>query len=154
MRIIGAEGLPKGGRPGLDSDVDAYHALCGYTLAHRDPSFIHQHVVDAFAAQHAGDDSKPIGVTFALVGLYLSVELRFSGRQVQRAHMQLTRRRQRWPAFVLPRHRGSMTAADVMAVREGPERDQAIRAWCESVWAAFVDSRQIVADLLRQRGIV
>ena len=56
-------------------DRAAYDELASYTLAHGDPAFIHQHVVDAFAAQHATDDSKPIGVAFALIGLYLHVEL-------------------------------------------------------------------------------
>jgi hypothetical protein len=60
-----------------------YAELCGYTLTHGDPAFIHQHVVDAFAAQQADGASKPIGVIFALVGLYLHVERQFSGRHVQ-----------------------------------------------------------------------
>ena len=56
------------------SEQDAYNDLCGYTLTHGGATFIHQHVVDAFAAQRADEQSKPIGVTFALVGLYLHVE--------------------------------------------------------------------------------
>ena len=50
----------------------AYHELCYYTLTLGDPAFIHQHVVDAFAAQQADEQTKPIKVTFALVGLYLT----------------------------------------------------------------------------------
>jgi hypothetical protein len=138
----------------MDSEQDLYHELCCYTLAHGDTSFIHQHVVDAFAAQHASDRSKPIGVTFALVGLYLHVEKQFSGRQVQRAHVKLARRKRPWPAFTLPRDRGSMTAIDVMTAPEGPERDRAIHAWCASVWEVFAGNRQAIADLLRQDGIV
>src|SRR5574340_540297 len=96
------------------SDEDAYHELCAYTLDHArcDPSFIHQHVVDAFAAQHAGEDSKPIGVAFALVGLYLHVERHFSGRRVRRTHMELARSKRPWPRFALPDDRGPMTATD------------------------------------------
>jgi len=30
----------------------ARYELCGYTMTHRDASFIHQHVVDAYMAQH------------------------------------------------------------------------------------------------------
>jgi len=138
---------------GMASEQDAYNELCAYTLAHRGAEFIHQHVVDAFAAQRADDRSKPIGVAFALVGLYLHVERRFSGRQVQQVHMQLARRKRAWPAFVLPRDRGSMTAVDVMQAPPGLERDRAIDAWCASVWTAFVDSRPIVVDLLKQHGI-
>jgi len=61
---------------------DASYELCYSTLAHRDPSFIHQHVVDAFAAQNADEQTKLIKLTFALVGLYLHVETQFSGKQV------------------------------------------------------------------------
>jgi hypothetical protein len=58
----------------MTSDEEAYHGLCCYTLAHGDPSFIHQHVVDAFAAQTADDRTKPIKLALALIGLYLHVE--------------------------------------------------------------------------------
>jgi hypothetical protein len=34
-------------------EEDAYHELCAYTLQRGDAAFIHQHVVDAFAAQRA-----------------------------------------------------------------------------------------------------
>ena len=61
------------------------------------PGFILQHAVDAFAAQTANEQSKPIGVVFALVGLYLHVEKQFSGRQVQQVHMKLGRLKREWP---------------------------------------------------------
>jgi len=138
----------------MSRDEDAYDALCSYTLGRGDAAFIHQHVVDAFTAQHADEHSKPISVAFALVGLYLLVEKQFSGRQVQRAHMLLARHRRSWPAFLLPPDRGSVTAVEVMTLREGPERDSAIHGWCASVWAAYVDDRETVAGLLRQYGIV
>jgi hypothetical protein len=47
-----------------------------------------------------------------------------------------------------------MTAAEVLVTPAGPERDRAIHAWCASVWEAFIDCRQAVAELLRQHGIV
>jgi hypothetical protein len=138
----------------MASDEDAYHELCGYTLTHGDPSFIHQHVVDAFAAQHAVEGGKPIGITFALVGLYLHVEKHFTGREVQRAHMKMARQKHTWPAFTLPSSRGSITAVDVLAAPAGTERDRAIHEWCASVWEAFAEARPTVVELLRQHGIV
>jgi hypothetical protein len=48
----------------MNSDRDAYDELCCYILAHDDASFIHQHVVDAFAAQTADEQSKQIALTF------------------------------------------------------------------------------------------
>jgi hypothetical protein len=137
---------------GLEQDL--YNELCAYTLVHGDSSFIHQHVVDAGTAQRADEHGKPIAITFALIGLYLHVERHYSGRQVQRAHMQIARRKQTWPSFAFPRNRGSMTVTDVMAAPPGPERDSAIHRWCASVWEAFADSRPAIAELLRQHGIV
>src|SRR5438132_10744976 len=102
-------------------DVEAYNELCCYTLSLGDPAFIHQHVVDAFAAQHADEQTKPIKLTFALVGLHLHVEKQFSGKEIQRVHMGLARRKRAWPSFVLPNERGNMTVADVLAVPPGPE---------------------------------
>jgi hypothetical protein len=117
------------------------------------PGFILQHVVDAFAAQTASDDSKPITVVFALVGLYLHLEKHFHGRQVQRVHQLLGRWKREWPLVHLPKDRGKMTVADVLAVPVGTERDKAIDEWCESVWTAFAGNRQTIIDLLREHQI-
>jgi len=134
--------------------MNAYHELCAYTLSHGDAAFIHQHVVDTYAAQHADVQTKPIALTFALVGLYLHNEKAFSGREVQRAHMKLAQRKQPWPEFVLPAHRGNMTVADVLAAPGGDQRDAAIHAWCADVWGAFRENESRIADLLRRNGIV
>jgi uncharacterized protein DUF5946 len=66
-----------------DTELERYRELCAYTLNHRNPCFIHQYVVDAFAAQHVDTASKPITLTFALVGLYSHVERNQAGKQVQ-----------------------------------------------------------------------
>jgi len=130
------------------SEQHAYDTLQCYTLARGDEGFIHQHVVDAWAAQHADEQTKPIGLAFALIGLYLHVEKGHSGRQVQRVHMLLGQRKRDWPLFALPRERGAMTATDVIAAPAGPARDKAVSAWCVAVWDAFRDSHQAVAELL------
>src|SRR5215471_21282434 len=97
-----------------DSERERYHELTAYTLSHTDPAFIHQYAVDAFAAQTADDATKPITLAFALVGLYLAAERQYSGRQVQRVHTLLARRRKRWPKFDSPEFRGAITVRDVM----------------------------------------
>ncbi|GHN01809.1 hypothetical protein WSM22_32980 [Cytophagales bacterium WSM2-2] len=54
---------------------DQFNELSYYTLGHHDTVyFIHQHIVDAFQAQTADNSTKPIGLTFSLVGLYLYLE--------------------------------------------------------------------------------
>ena len=129
-----------------------YEELQCYTLARGDSTFIHQHVVDAWAAQQADVQTKPIALAFALVGLCLHLERGFTGRQVQQAHMVLSKRSKHWPPFQLPQERGAVTSITVMAAPPGPERDRAIDDWCASVWNAFRDSHQAVAELLKLHG--
>jgi hypothetical protein len=131
---------------------EAYHELCAYTLAHGDPAFIHQHVVDAFAAQTADEHTKPITLTFALIGLYLHVERHFTGKRVQQAHQYLARERRSWPSFALPQERGSPTALEVLARPAGVARDEAIHEWCEAVWEAFRDVHRQVFELWSTYG--
>jgi hypothetical protein len=126
-----------------------HHELLSYTLVHPDPAFIHQNVVDAFTAQTADRDTKPIALAFALIGLYLSLEMNFSGKEVQRAHMKLGRTRKSWPRFPLPDERGEVTVSDVLAAPPGPKRDEAIRGWCASVWSAYKESHRAVAELVK-----
>jgi hypothetical protein len=135
----------------MDAMRAAYEEVYTYTMGR--PGFILQHVVDAFAVQAANDASKPIGVVFGLVGLYLRVEKQFSGRQVQKAHMELGRRKRAWPTVYLPEDRGAMTVVDVLAASEGPERDMAIDNWCRSVWTAFYSNRQTIIALLKEYQI-
>ena len=141
-------------RVAMNSDRDDYDELCCYTLTRGDPSFVHQHVVDAFTAQRADERTKPIALTFALAGLYLHSEKQVSGKQVQRVHMQMAQKKRAWPLFALPPDRGAITAADVLAAPSGPERDRAIDAWCNSVWQAFRESRPTVVDLLQECGVL
>ena len=45
-----------------------YGELSAYTLTHNDGTFLHQHAVDTYAAQHAGATMRPITISFALMG--------------------------------------------------------------------------------------
>jgi hypothetical protein len=130
-----------------------YDALRFYTLAQSDPAFLHQHVVDAQCAQTADETTKPIAVAFALIGLYLRVEKGCTGRDVQRVHMRLAKRRRHWPRFQLPDRRGLVTVADVAVASPGSERDDMVHKWCVSVWDAWSESRDRVIALLRECGI-
>lgn len=132
-----------------DAELQQYHELCAYSLTHRDAAFLHQHVVDAFAAQRANGRTKPITLTFALVGLYLHVEKNQTGKQVQRVHMLLARRAKNWPRFGPPVARGDVTVSDAMSVPAGLARDAMIDTWCASVWAAYRACRDQVAELIQ-----
>jgi hypothetical protein len=134
-----------------DLSNDLFNELTFYTLSLRDPGFIHQHVVDAYAAQHADEQTKPIKVVFALVGLYLFLEKHFTGRQVQQMHMRLAKRRKQWPRLPLPSGpRGDITVSAVMAAPPGEARDEMVCTWCASVWQTWQASRSQIVNLLKQ----
>ena len=67
--------------------------LTYYTLNKADRNFIHQHVVDAYAAQNADAETKPITLFFALAGLYLLIEKNYTGKEVQAAHIKMSTRK-------------------------------------------------------------
>jgi len=127
---------------------DLFFELSGYTLAHGDARFIHQHVVDAYAAQHAGENPRPIATTAGLIGLHLFAEKKYSGRRVQRAHMELGNRMKEWPAPAPPRDCGVLNVAMVLAEPPGERRDRTIEDWARSVWAAWKDEHARIEGLL------
>jgi hypothetical protein len=130
-----------------ESQDPHYHELSYYTLAHPDPAFLHQNIVDAYTAQNASESTKPIAVIYSLIGLYLHVEKNFTGKQVQRAHMKMAQTRRPWVSPPMPKERGAITVREVLAAPEGPSRDGMIHQWCASVWNAWGESRDQIADL-------
>ena len=135
----------------MDAARAAYHEVYVYTMGR--PGFILQHVVDAFAVQHANEDGPAISVVFGLVGLYLHLEKQPSGSQVQAVHKTLARAKPEWPRVCIPKNRGEMTALDVLTAVAGPDRDGAIEDWCRSVWTAFEGNRQTNIALLPEYQI-
>src|SRR4029078_4923327 len=90
-----------------------------------------------------------IHTAFALTRLSLVCERGFTGREAQRAHMFLGRRRQEWPRFQAPADVGAITVADVLAAGE-QGRPAALRRWAAAAWAAWRDQHQAVAALVRE----
>lgn len=125
-----------------------YGELTGYTVMRGDETFIHQHLVDTYAAQHAADAQRPISCAFALIGLYLAFEKGYTGRQVQRMHMLLARRSKRWPAFARPAQAGALTVLDVLNAPPGQERDEMLMRWGRSVWEAWSHAREPIQALI------
>ena len=125
-----------------------YGELTGYTVARNDPGFMHQHLVDAYAAQHANDAQPTIRVAFALVGLYLTFEQGAMGKQAQHMHMLLAQRSKQWPRFPRPARTGSLTVLDVMNAAPGAARDATLLDWARSVWEAWSHERERVKRMI------
>ena len=119
--------------------VQAYSDLMCYTVAKQDPEFIHQYVVDTYAAQHAGGPTRNIPVAFGLIGLYLAVEKGYTGKQVQLAHMRIAKARKVWPRLEPPRQPAALTVMDVLQAGTDREKDAVIRKWMASVWESWSD---------------
>lgn len=126
----------------------AFDELSYYTLSHKQEEFIHQYIVDAFAAQMADENTKPIAINFGLIGLYLHLEKGYTGKEVQKAHMQLAKYKDKLPHITLPESRGEITVFDVLNTQEGEERDKKIEKWTASVWNSYKDSHAIIAEFL------
>lgn len=134
----------------MPKNDDLYNELAYYTLAHPDPAFIHQLLVDAHTAQTADETTKPIAVVFALIGLYLHLEKSYTGKQVQRAHMQLAKWPNTWPRLPLPNDRGNIRIEQVLATEPGPERDAMIDRWCASVWESWRECRPSIVAVAQK----
>ncbi|HZR11567.1 MAG TPA: DUF5946 family protein [Myxococcales bacterium] len=131
----------------FNASRECFHAvgiLTSWTQTLGDEAFPHQHVVDAYAAQHATRTATPIRTAFALIGLHLACDRGVSGVDVQRAHMRLAQGRRPWPAFEPRDCEGTMTVADVLAA---PDRIAAIHRWAASVWAAWEPDHAAVWQL-------
>jgi len=116
-----------------------YSDLMCYTVAKRDPEFIHQHVVDTYAAQHAGGSTRNITVAFGLIGLYLALEKGYTGKQVQQAHMRIAKVRKVWPRLEPPLRPAVLTVMDVLQAGTDEEKDAMIRKWMAAVWESWSD---------------
>lgn len=135
--------------------LEAYSDLMCYTVAKQDKEFIHQHAVDAYAAQHAGGTTRDITVAFGLIGLYLALEKGYTGKQVQRAHMQIAKIRKEWPRLEPPKRSAEITVLDVLEVSDGEKKDAMIRTWMAAVWENWADQQAWVremTDMLLVRG--
>jgi hypothetical protein len=129
---------------------EALSELSAYTLSHGDPEFIHQHVVDAYGAAHAGfqgsvrkqPTASNVGLAFSLLGLYLACEKGYTGRQVQLAHIGLARWRKQYPKPDASPGRASVTVVDVMGAAPGEDRDRMLKQWARAVWASWKPAHQ------------
>jgi hypothetical protein len=123
-----------------------YLDLSFYTLSHKSNDFIHQHIVDAYTAQVADENTKPIAIVYALAGLYLHLEKKYSGKQVQLAHIEMSKMPKLFDPIILPENRGNITVKEVIEKPEGAERDKMIHQWCISVWDAYaLEQNKVIA---------
>ena len=124
---------------------DLYNELSYYSLTHRDKDyFVHQHVVDAYGAQHASKEDKPMKIAFALIGLCLLVNYKYTGRQIQKAHVELAKTRRVWPLFKAPEKKANINISDILLTKTYSSRDALIKEWATAVWKTWENQHQAV----------
>lgn len=145
-------GLPVDERANASGECRAlYWELSAETLARGDAEFRHQGAVDAYTAQHAGGPSRPISVAFALIGLSLTLERGWTGREAQLAHVALARERTVRPVFDRPDAPAAITIRDVLAEAAAEPRDQIMNEWMAAVWASWASAHDEIRRLCDDR---
>jgi hypothetical protein len=113
---------------------------------------VHQLVIDAYAAQHAGGRHPDRSVVVHLAGLYAAIELQMLFMDVPPLLQRLATGVKSWPHLVPPRFPSPLTILEV-ALAEGPA-DHRTRAetWAGSVWASWVDHHEEIARLVKSQA--
>jgi hypothetical protein len=124
---------------------ELYCELTSYTLTEGNAEFIHQHVVDAYAAQHSGGITKNIATMYALIGLCLMIDNGLTGKQVQKVHMRMPKRK--WEKLDPPTDYKWMTTRDVLKAKNSSERRALIRKWAISVWNSWKRYHDYIGNL-------
>ncbi|MBO9727273.1 MAG: hypothetical protein J7623_01415 [Chitinophaga sp.] len=115
--------------------LDLFQQLSARTFALEHPDFHHQLAIDAYSAQHAGGIAKGITTAYALIGLYLALELRYTGRQVQHIHSIIPK--QQWGPITPPGQPAAITVQEVLKAGTNDALYAAIRKWAKSVWDSW-----------------
>lgn len=124
-----------------------YQKLILYTFSLGDKDFVHQHVIDAYTAQHSSDELKGIQICFALIGLYLLLEQGYSGKMVQKVHRQLAQKTKDWPRMVHVDTIKGLNVSDVLLQGSDDTRARLIHEWCGTVWKAWETEQANVINL-------
>lgn len=100
---------------------------------------VHQMVVDAYAAQHAGGTSRREvqSVSLCLMTLCLFVEDGVDPAQGPALHKRIVAHRPDFVWLAPPNQPGLMTIADVLSARDKDEHCLLVRNWGYRVWQAW-----------------
>ncbi len=122
-----------------------FSELSFFTLSNNDKRFIHQLIVDAYGAQHAGGCTKDITVIFALIGLCLVVERNYTGKQVQLLHIRISK--QNWSYLEPPKHPASIKINDVVKVITDSQKELLIHNWVKAVWDSWAEQHNYIRKI-------
>jgi CTP:molybdopterin cytidylyltransferase MocA len=135
---IGAQAV----HPYLGASASCWAAF-GELLAREfgDPAYyggIHRHTVDAYAAQHPGEDGRRQrqSVALHLIGLCHWLEGDLESVRLNAITGRLTESARDWP-WLQPPSFYEMTVLDVLTAADAEEHGLLVRRWAEAVWDAW-----------------
>ncbi len=99
---------------------------------------VHRHTVDAYAAQHPGQDGRRQrqSVALHLIGLCHWLEHDLESARLNAITGRLTASTRDWP-WLDPPSKYDMTVLDVLGGADADEHGRLVRRWAESVWDAW-----------------
>jgi hypothetical protein len=135
----------------------AFTELIGRQMADATLAPSHMLATDVYMAQHPGTPGRQASqsVLVHLVGLCLVLEHGFDPVASARAKARVAAPDAVFPWLEPPESLGPLTVLDVLATATPEAHRAAVRAWAESVWAAWAPHQAAIrarADALLARG--
>ncbi len=125
----------------------AFSELLAREFGDRTYGWVHRHTVDAYAAQHPGENGRRQrqSVAIHLIGLCHWIEHGLRAEQLTKPTQVLTAEKREWP-WLTPPSAYRLTVRHALAARSGAEHAQRVREWAESVWEACSEHHAQVRD--------
>ena len=117
----------------------AYGQLLSRSYTDRNYWAVHQIVVDAYAAQHAGGTSRREvqAVALCLMTLCLFIEHDVDPVQGPALHKRMVARRPDFTWLTPPAQHSLMTVADVLTAQDADQHCRLVGKWGNQVWRAW-----------------
>jgi Family of unknown function (DUF5946) len=111
---------------------------------------VHRLTVDTYAVQHPGRPSPQSvqSVALHLISLCLTLERHFGPDRATDAIRAAADTKERFFWLPPPALRGEVTIADVQVALDAKDHENRVRAWAESVWAAWSSHHTVVRGWL------
>lgn len=129
----------------------AYNALINKQFQNEQYFPAHRMTIDAYAAQHPGDQSDPKARQSAnlhLISLYLYFEKDFSEKQVISIFQDLIPLRENWPEIKALENPKWLTVLDLLHSKEGDAKKHLalVKKWAKSVWEAYASQHETIIE--------
>jgi hypothetical protein len=107
---------------------------------------LHRLSVDAYAAQHPGKDNAQArnSVGVHLSRLCLLLEMGWPMERANAAMVEISAKKRSYPWLEPPQFMGAHTVRDVLEAATPAEHEARVRAWADSVWAAWSEHHATV----------